>query len=338
MRLSHCFLSLLFFLVAVLSVLAASPQRQWSLSKGANMAEVGVDGLHLNQNSGNDTTSYATATAKLPLAAVPVWRVAFSVRFGQLRSAGAAVRLCRGTTVIAWVGADGWNKGLGVFIGDSSVFGQPADARWHQFVYASDGETLTIWLDGAQVAAGASEGIPDTITAGSWWDGKSAAGQQTEVWVKDIQEQAVIVPPPSSPAVVPTTVSPALPPMPDFRGVPLDRLVQDYNDALTRAEEACASKNNSSTNSHDYFEMQLRAQSDEDRATLGRDEKYCFNEELKYLAQQKQELRLALAMHQAILSDPRFPQLYHETRQCLPPEEVTLDIIEARQLRFIEKR
>jgi hypothetical protein len=330
--------SFLLILAVAVPSSAASLKRHWSLSQGANVAEFGADGLHLNQRAASDTTSYATAAADLNLAHAPIWRVAFNVRFGTLRSAGAAVRLCSGATIIGWIGADGWFKGIGAFIGDTSKFGKPADARWHQVVYAADGQTLTIWVDGLQVAEGASTATPDAIQVGSWWDGKGPAGQQTEVWIRGVQEQSVTVPPPLPPTLITAAPTPTVTPPPDFRGVPLDRLVEDYDDTLGRAQEANKAFQNSCNVAGGYLDLMAKAITDEQIAEDQKDFDYCMGQENKSMADQKRELRLALAMRGAIGSSPGFIRLYHETHQCLPPEEVTLDMPEARRLRFIEKR
>ncbi len=338
MKLRHSFILLLLAMVVAVPASEASTSHQWSLSKGANLAEISATGLHLDQSDPTDTTSYATATAKLHFAAAPMWRVAFSIRFGHLRSAGAAVRLYSGPTVIAWVGADGWYKGIGAFIGNTNKFGQPADMRWHQVVCASDGRALTIWLDSVQVATEASTITPDAITIGSWWDGKSPPGQQTEVWIRNVQEQAVTNPMATPPVITPSIVPSYSTPTQDFRGVPLDRLVQDYNDNLTRAQEANRAVRNSCNNTNGYLDLMAKAYTDEDLATDKKEADYCMEQEKRDMADQKRYLRLALAMHQAIQNAPSFSRFYHETHQCLPPEEVTLDMREARELRFIEKR
>jgi hypothetical protein len=166
----------------------------WVVTKGVNPAEVSAQAIHLTQADPKDTTAYTSATATLPLQGSPAWRVSFDVRFGQLRSAGASVRLIRGNgatgisgTTIGTVGADGWYKGMGVSLGADNRFGRPADALWHHFVYDCDGRTLAVWHDGAEVAEGRALGTPDRIAVGSWWDGQGPAGQQTEVWLRDVR-------------------------------------------------------------------------------------------------------------------------------------------------------
>lgn len=191
-------LSLLLAPSSVLSQSSGLPH--WSASAGDNILTVGADGIHIDQKEPKDTARFAQATRHLSLPAGKPWRVSFEARFGQLRSAGTAVALFTGQTRLGWIGADGWHKGLGCFVGTGFFHdpGQDAfpapDTAWHRFEFVGAGGTLTIREDGGEVAAGPSGGTPDAINVGQFHavlGGTPPAGQQTELWLRNVTAETV---------------------------------------------------------------------------------------------------------------------------------------------------
>lgn len=127
----------------------------------------------------------------------------------------------------------------------------------------------------------------------------------------------------------------------DEQLVTLKHQVDDYNDLLIKAQEARHNSSAASDAVNKNVAMMSQATRDQvvqiqnDIDTIHKDvEKYTQNEQ--------DDLAQAIALKAKIINSPRFSEIYHETRVCLPPEEIVVDKAEnmekAQELRFFEKR
>lgn len=201
MKIPNYFLALLLLFSMSFTVATASPEepvstRHWQFTSGDNTVTASSQGIHVTQRLPANTTQFANASAKLLVANASAWKVSFNVRFGVLRPLGAVVRLYKGNDTIGWVGADGWFKHMGVSTGDhDSKLDVPADTDWHHIEYDCSGRTISVWHNGQKIGEGISQGTPDRIFVGSSSPGKNVATQQTEVWLRNVQEEVMTAPP-----------------------------------------------------------------------------------------------------------------------------------------------
>lgn len=174
----------------------ASKGPKWVVNAGAHLVQINTAGVHINQSDLTELTYQGIASTRLNLPKGKPWQITFDLKFGQLRSAGSGICLFDGNSVVGWVGADGWYKKMGCFVGkDNGVAGSDANTNWHHFNFISDGTTLTIKEDGTKIGSGEQSGTPDMIKIGDIFNPfrspgeqptKAPAGQQTELWVKDV--------------------------------------------------------------------------------------------------------------------------------------------------------
>ena len=174
---------------------------KWVINAGAQLVKIDTAGIHIDEPNLNKLTyqGLVSTTANLPKG--KPWQITFDLKFGQLRSAGSGICLFDGNNVVGWVGADGWYKKMGCFVGkDNGVAGPDANTDWHHFDFISDGMTLTIKEDGTKVGSGGQSGTPDMIKIGDMFNpfrspGEQPttmpAGQQSELWVKDVSFRAL---------------------------------------------------------------------------------------------------------------------------------------------------
>ena len=117
----------------------------------------------------------------------------------------------------------------------------------------------------------------------------------------------------------------------------LQHMVEDYNDLLIKAQEANKYWH-AMSDSEDTTIATIRISPDDQQAELSKESNSTLAEMTAGITRQKDLLRRSEAMRATILSIPHYAELYHETHICLAPEEITTDMPEAKDLRFIEKR
>jgi hypothetical protein len=183
-------------------------QLVWKFDPGVNILTASKEGIHIDQKEPVDTTAYGRGEAAVNLAGAKNWRIDFDARFGVLRPAGSAVCLTAGGRYVCWLGADGFYKGMSVFLGDSNmVHTRPADTAWHHFEFRNNGATISAWLDGVKVGGATDTGTPDTISVGIKVKAGNGPGQQTEMWLRDVhiaRDEYLTDPAPAQRSVEPT--------------------------------------------------------------------------------------------------------------------------------------
>ena len=207
----------------ILTKLAAqhlSSPAAWTTQDGGQFLEANDTAVHLKPRMDGKGPRTVTATCKLTASDTKVWQVAAEIRFGNLQDQASSFHLTREGQDIGWIGADGFNKGIGVFTGkDNNVLGLTADAVWHRLSYESDGNSLIVTLDGKQVRTATAQASPDALSLSNSQD-MSLPCHQEGVWVRNISVQSGAPPSlPEHPSVLaaaqPAAVAPvSLPPPP----------------------------------------------------------------------------------------------------------------------------
>jgi len=192
----------------------------WTTQDGSQFLEASDTAAHLKPRVDGKGPRTVTATCKLTASDTKVWQVAAEIRFGNLQDQASSFHLTREGQDIGWIGADGFNKGIGVFTGkDNNVLGLTADAVWHRLSYKSDGNSLIVTLDGKQARTATAQASPDALSLSNSQD-MSLPCHQEGVWVRNISFQSGASPSlPEHPSVLaaaqPAAVAPvSLPPPP----------------------------------------------------------------------------------------------------------------------------
>ena len=192
----------------------------WTTQDGSQFLEASDTAAHLKPRVDGKGPRTVTATCKLTASDTKVWQVAAEIRFGNLQDQASSFHLTREGQDIGWIGADGFNKGIGVFTGkDNNVLGLTADAVWHRLTYKSDGNSLIVTLDGKQARTATAQASPDALSLSNSQD-MSLPCHQEGVWVRNISFQSGASPSlPEHPSVLaaaqPAAVAPvSLPPPP----------------------------------------------------------------------------------------------------------------------------
>jgi hypothetical protein len=171
--------------------------RHWVVEAGPRLVQISSEGIHINQPDPKGLTYYGIVSTHIDLPFGKPWRVDFDVKFGQLRSAGVGIGLFNGPDLMGWVGADGWYKQMGCFVGKSNEVAAPqANTDWHKFEFSGDGTTVSIKEDGNVIGSGSQLGTPNTIKIGDIngsvqpagaEPAKMLDGQQSEITVRNVQ-------------------------------------------------------------------------------------------------------------------------------------------------------
>ena len=159
----------------------------WSTKDGKQYMDVTGSDLHLKPRSEGTGPHTVTATSKLGSSDTKSWQLSFDVRFGVLTDQASSFHLIREGHDIGWISADGFTKGVGVFLGkDNQIWGATADSEWHHVNFLNNGSDLTVGLDGKQIGSGASQNVPQEVTLINNQD-MTVACHQEGVWVRNIQ-------------------------------------------------------------------------------------------------------------------------------------------------------
>lgn len=159
----------------------------WSTGDGNQYLELTGTELHLKPRTDGNGPHSVTATTQLHLPSTKNWQVSFDIRFGELEGQGSSFHLMNSKQDVGWVGADGFYKGMGVFVGkDNEVVVPPADMQWHHISYISNGSTLTAWLDDKQVGSRPACSPPDSLFLTNGQD-MNVPCHQGGVWVRDVK-------------------------------------------------------------------------------------------------------------------------------------------------------
>lgn len=177
--------------------------RHWIVEAGPQLVQISSEGIHINQPDPKGLTYYGIVSTHINLPAGKLWRIDFDLKFGQLRTAGVGIGLFDGPNLMGWVGADGWYKQMGCFVGKSNEVASPqANTDWHKFEFSGDGTTVTIKENGNIIGSGSQPGTPDTIKIGDINGSaqpsgaqptKMLDGQQSEITVRNVQTAQNIV-------------------------------------------------------------------------------------------------------------------------------------------------
>ena len=121
----------------------------------------------------------------------------------------------------------------------------------------------------------------------------------------------------------------------------LKHQIDDYNDLLIKAQEA--SHNSSTAGDAVNKNIAMMSQATSNQADQIQNDIDALHKDVeKYIKDEQDDLAGAITLKVKITNSPKFSELYHETRVCLPPEEIIVDKAEnmekAQALRFIEKR
>ena len=161
----------------------------WSTADGKQYMEVSGSDLHLKPRFEGTGPHTVTAISTLNLPDAKKWQVSFDIRFGVLTDQASSFHLMRDGHDIGLISADGFTKGVGVFIGkDNQVWGAVANNEWHHVSFMDDGNYLTVGLDGKQVGSGGTQGVPQSFSLLNNQD-MTVACRQEGVWVRNIQAQ-----------------------------------------------------------------------------------------------------------------------------------------------------
>ena len=171
--------------------------RHWVVEAGPQLVQISAEGIHINQPDPKVLTYYGIVSTHVDLPAGKPWKIDFDLKFGQLRSAGVGIGLFNGSDLMGWVGADGWYKQMGCFVGKGDEVAAPqANTDWHKFEFSGDGTTVTIKEDGNVLGSGSQLGTPNTIKIGdingsvqplNAQPAKMLDGQQSEITVRNLQ-------------------------------------------------------------------------------------------------------------------------------------------------------
>lgn len=183
----------------------AATGSKWVVASGRTLVQINSDGIHINQRDPKELTHFAIVSRHVTLPAGQPWKISFEVRFGELRTAGAAIGIFDGAHTLGWIGSDGWYKRTGCFIGkDDEAAQPPTDTNWHKFEFSSDGAKITISDNGVQVGAADQGGTPSLIKIGDIFDAIPPAlplptspppGWQSEISVRNVVLQPSLVTP-----------------------------------------------------------------------------------------------------------------------------------------------
>ncbi len=178
-----------------------SVSRHWIVEAGPRLVQISSEGIHINQPDPKGLTYYGIVSTHIALPAGKPWKIDFDLKFGQLRSAGVGIGLFNGPDLMGWVGADGWYKQMGCFVGKSNEVAAPqANIDWHKFEFSGDGITITIKKDGNVLGSGSQLGMPNTIRIGDINGSVQPAGaeptkmlngQQSEITVQNVRFQSL---------------------------------------------------------------------------------------------------------------------------------------------------
>ena len=201
----------------------AATGSKWVVASGRTLVQINSDGIHINQRDPKELTHFAILSRRVALPAGQPWKISFEVRFGELRTAGAAIGIFDGAHTLGWIGSDGWYKRTGCFIGkDNETAYPPTGTDWHKFEFSSDGTKIIILDNGVQVGSAEQGGTPSLIKIGDIFGPIPPAlplptapppGWQTEISVRNVQIlslQEIIAAKPKSKAV-PAATSTASP-------------------------------------------------------------------------------------------------------------------------------
>ena len=200
-----------YIVCCILIALPLSGQAQsplhWTTTNGDQYLEAKGAELHLKPRTSGTGPEIVTAASKISLPDTQDWEASFEVRFGVLRDQASSFHLTREGRDIGWIGADGFNKQIGVFIGkDNQVSASATDVEWHHVSYVSNSSSLIVLLDGKQVGTGSAQNIPDSVDLSNSQDMRVPCHQEG-VWVRNVSVR--------SQNVVLTQV-PALTPLPSL--------------------------------------------------------------------------------------------------------------------------
>jgi len=187
----------LFYLALAFVAVSASAQAQtpfplqWSTAEASRYLETKGNETHLKPRLDGTGPDKVTATAQINLPDTTKWQASFDVRFGILSDQASSVHLLRGDHEVGWVGADGFYKKMGVFVGkDAEVVSPTADTEWHHVSYISDGTILTAWLDNKQVGTGPAQNIPNHVSFSNSQD-MHVPCHQEGVWLRNFSVGSV---------------------------------------------------------------------------------------------------------------------------------------------------
>ena len=343
----------LFMLIIGVKAQQAPLEHRWNIEAGPELVQISSEGIHVNQPDPEGLNYYGMVCSHFKLPAGKLWEITFDLKFGQLRSAGSGICFFEGDNVIGWIGADGWYKQMGCFVGKGNEVAAPsANTDWHKFEFSSDGTTVTITEDGKVVGSGSQTGTPNLIKIGDMWGSrqpigarpaKMLDGQQTELWVRNVEaiahknEDVGFRKAPEVSVIKRDVQKPQVVANQTLRPPELQHQVDDFNDLLIMAQEANHNIKTYANASNQDIDLMSKAQPGDVNNFKQEfdDAQKLMNEQFD---KQKTSLRKAMALRNVILANPNFATIYHETRVCLPPEEITTDMPEAKDLRFIEKR
>ena len=177
--------ALVCFAVSV-SAQAQSPYPlHWSTTDANRYLETKENEIHLKPRTDGTGPGNVTATAQINLPDTTKWQASFDIRFGILSDQASSCHLLRGDHELGWVGADGFYKKMGVFVGkDNEVVSPTADTEWHHVLYISDGTTLSVQLDNKQVGSGPAQNVPDKVSFSNSQD-MHVPCHQEGVWIRN---------------------------------------------------------------------------------------------------------------------------------------------------------
>ena len=158
----------------------------WITTDGYQYLEASSSELHLKPRFDGAAPHDVNASSKINLPRTKSWQISFDIRFGALRDQASSFHMTRDRHDVGWVGADGFYKQMGVFIGKDHEYAFDADLRWHHLSYVSDNSTLTVELDGKQLGSGTAQDIPDSFTLSNGQD-LNLPCHQEGVWVRNVQ-------------------------------------------------------------------------------------------------------------------------------------------------------
>ena len=311
-----------------------SQTRKW-IAQNPKYIQFSSGGIHFLLRDAKEGSDSVKTTFHLP--AGQPWKIAFDVQMVPTSNGGMSVHLTQAATDLGWMGAGDYYKYISGFLGTGNgnmPFNQPWDNNWHSFSYQSDGKILSLWHNASKCGETTLEGTPDTLTLQS--TGIEVRVRNVEV-MENKNEDVRIRKAPEASFIKRNLQKPKVVAKQILHFPELQHQIDDFNDLLIFAQEANHNiKTYANVTSQD-LELMSKAQPG-DLNNLNQD----FADALKLMNEQfdkqKISLRKAMTLRDVILTNPNFASGYHETRVCLPPEEITTDMPKARDLRFIEKR
>ena len=158
----------------------------WATNGNDQFLEVSGGEVHLKPRTEGTGPGNVTATCKFTVPDTRIWQLSFDIRYGVLRDQAGGLHLYRGRSVIGYIGADGFYKDMGVFLGnDNQIWRMTADTEWHHISFMSDGSKITVGCDGRQIGTGAAQTIPDSLDISNSQD-MNVPCHQEGLWVRNI--------------------------------------------------------------------------------------------------------------------------------------------------------